>query len=87
MSNPIDPPCHALQSATLGQTNQDGILYAGGARLLRREQTIMLFGECKQFVYAGARHLLFLLRYTRPVNIVPLLNDIDILIIGELNPY
>jgi hypothetical protein len=56
MSNPIDPPGHALQSATLGQTNQDGILYADGARLLRREKTIMLFGECKQFVHAGPRH-------------------------------
>jgi len=56
MSNPIDTSGHALQSTTLGQTNQDGILYAGGSRLFRREQTIVFFGECKQFVHAGTRH-------------------------------
>jgi hypothetical protein len=79
MSNPIDAPSHTFQSATLRQANQDRILYAGGARLFRREQAIMLLGECKQFVHAGARHLLILLRCVRHVNIVPLLNDIDIL--------
>jgi hypothetical protein len=62
MSNPVDAPCHTFQSATLRQTNQDRILYTGGARLFRREQSIMLFGECKQFVHAGARHSLILLQ-------------------------
>lgn len=37
----------------------------------------MLFGECKQFVHAGARHSLFFAHHTRDVNIVLLLNDID----------
>jgi hypothetical protein len=78
MSNPIDAPSHTFQSATLRQANQDRILYAGGARLFRREQTVMLFGECKQFVHAGAWHSLILLQCARPVNIVPLLNDSDI---------
>jgi hypothetical protein len=39
MSNPIDTPGHTFQSSTLRQANQDRILYAGGARLFRREQT------------------------------------------------
>jgi hypothetical protein len=58
MSNSINAPGHAFQPATLGQTDQDGILYAGGASLFRREQAIMLFGECKQFVHASTRHSL-----------------------------
>jgi hypothetical protein len=58
MSNPIDAPSHTFQSATLRQANQDRILYAGGARLFRREQAVMLFGDCKQFVHAGARHFI-----------------------------
>jgi hypothetical protein len=34
MSNPIDAPGHTFQLATLRKTNQDRILYAGGARLI-----------------------------------------------------
>ncbi len=41
----IDAPGNTFQLATLPKTNQDRILYAGGARLFRDEQAIMLLGE------------------------------------------
>ncbi len=46
----------------------------------------MLLGECKQFVHASTRHVLILLRRAHPVNIVPLLNDIDIPKMGKATP-
>jgi hypothetical protein len=47
MSNPIDVRGRTFQLDTLHKTNQYRSLYAGGTRLFRDEQAMMILGECK----------------------------------------
>jgi len=54
--NPVDPPAHALQLATLRKANKHRILNPQRTCIFGREQAITLFGKCIQLVHASMWH-------------------------------